>query len=101
MPTWPAEQIPEMYPPGTAKKTQDEFEAVIKSLNELIRLHPKATPLQQRELVGAWCKKNRYSMEDGRDLPTVFIASAIAPELDNWVEVVWPKERTLDSDWGG
>jgi len=99
MPSWPAEQIPEIYPPGTAKKTDDEMQAVIDGLNELIRLNPKAKPEEQRPLVEAWCKKNGYSMGQRTDKMQVFIASTIAPELDNWVEVSWPTERTLDSPW--
>lgn len=99
MPAWPAEQIPELYPPGAAEACNNELKFVEDGLNEVIRKHPNADPAEQRRLVAEWCKANRYSMEERTDKIQVFIASTVAPELDNWVEVTWPKPRDLDSPW--
>lgn len=103
MPTWPAEQIPEMYPPDTAKNLKDEVQAAIDGINKVIRDNPDAKPDEQHRLIQQWCKANRYSVSWAK--PTepmqVFIASTIAPELDCYLDVSWPVPRTLDSDWGG
>lgn len=93
--------MPELYPQGTAQQLHDEIKAAIDGINKVIRDNPNATPDEQHTLIKEWCKKNRYSVSWAKpDEPMqVFIASTIAPELDQYLDVSWPKPRDLDSDW--
>lgn len=97
-----ADEMPELYPPGTGKAVHDEVANVLKALGNVVDSNLSAKPDEQFNLIAAWCKSNGYSVSPDRNNPkvfVVFIASVVAPELDNWIHISWPEERNLDSQW--
>jgi hypothetical protein len=96
-----ADEIPELYPAGTAQDRRSEITKALDAIDKVIREHPNATVDEQHSLIQKWCKSAGYSVSWAKpDAPMqVFIASSVAPELDCWIDVSWPLPRTLDSEW--
>jgi len=102
MPTWPAEQIPELYPENTLADMRSELKRILDDVAVAKKQHPKATFEEKREILKAICKKHAVTFcEKVKDRLEIFIFSSIAPELDSGYEIIWddPKPRNLDSDW--
>jgi hypothetical protein len=83
MPLWPALQLPDLYPPGAATETANDYDKTKAAVDSLLAAHPGLDSKGKRDLL----KKHRFCVEDRMDVLQVYIASTIAPELDQWYEV--------------
>lgn len=80
---WPALQIPEIYPPGTAEKTKDECVEEVTRARKLLDKHPGLTLEAKVKLLN----KKGFSAEIKGCKIILGVYSKIAPELDNWFEL--------------
>ncbi len=84
MSVWPAEQWPELYPPGTARLEYEKIKRVLAETQALFAANPGLTVPQKRALL----KSHGYTVSDGdKDRVVIFLASAIAPELDHYLDL--------------
>lgn len=95
-----ADDMPDLYPPETARNRDDHIDVVRAAVNKLLAANPGLTIEQKHDLL----VKADFQVEDVRDGEcSVYVGSHIAPELDYWIPVLPdpppPQPRTIDDDW--